>query len=494
MKYVDKNKENYNGFNLIIGDISLPEPSVWYIGNRDDASTEKLKKNTVYGISNGSLNTYWKKVDRGKKLFAKAIDEHTDLNDLVHRLLNVLSDKKDFSMEKIPKTAFTPNLEKCCAPICIERERFNGTIFENEYATRTHTVIIIDNDNHVTFVEQDQYDTISNNYIMKQQCYLLPPNVNTETKDNDSSDNNSNKNSNDNDDNDNDNPNTTPANSNNISNGIITNIGNNNDTTNNLTFNSITSYNNYVSRIRPESLPVSIPIPFQRKNSSSSSFHRTYTTSISPELSYISSLKKYSNSFDNIHYNPNNPSPLSFSSIENITGDILDATSLSSSNSSPHNRYMFNSPVMHPSSITSNYSIPPLYSDLYYNNNISIEKDSDFEYEEEEEKEKEKEKEKNKGNIRIYIDHKSDNESEEKDLEDTFEKFSMKSSSSKRTINSVCKIPTLFSCTPISPTVFDFFETNASNDYKDKTLDNQYVKRNVHDFSKANIHQFKLKL
>jgi len=61
MKYVNKNKDKYNGFNLIVGDVSLPEPSVWYIGNKEYSTTEKLKKNTVYGMSNGSLNTYWKK-------------------------------------------------------------------------------------------------------------------------------------------------------------------------------------------------------------------------------------------------------------------------------------------------------------------------------------------------------------------------------------------------------------------------------------------------
>ena len=440
MKYVNKNKDKYNGFNLIVGDVSLPEPSVWYIGNKDYSTTEKLKKNTVYGMSNGSLNTYWKKIERGKKLFKRAVESHTDLNDLVHKLLDVLSDKKDVPMNKLPKTAFEPKLEKCCAPICIEKERFNGTIFENDYATRTHTVIIIDNNDRVTMVEQDQYDTISNNYVMKQQCYVLPP-------------------------------------------------------TDNINYMGTSAPTDSISYgYSGRSMAMPINIPRHRKNSYGgsigSSFQRSYTTPFTSEIPYyFSPIKNNHHSFDNLYLNYKNPistTPMSLSSIENITGDVVAASSYSS-NSSTRNNYLFNTII--PSSPSPSTSFPNLMSDLHYHSNhaldssssnrISIHRESDYEN---------------------YDDDDNDNNNENDYLEDEMEKMSISSNSPSKidtytnAFNTMEKIPTLSSCTPISPSVFNFFESINSNDYKDKPLENQYVKRNVHDFSKANIHQFKLKV
>lgn len=439
MKYVNKNKDKYNGFNLIVGDVSLPEPSVWYIGNTDNSSTEKLNKNTVYGMSNGSLNTYWKKIERGKKLFARAVESHTDLNDLVHKLLNVLSDKKDVPLDKLPKTAFEPKLEKCCAPICIEKERFNGTIFENDYATRTHTVIVIDNENRVTFVEQDQYDTISNNYIMKQQCYVFPPIDN-------------------------------PTNMNmNIPQYIDESISTP------IHQLPLSNYN------RGMTMPINIPRHRHNSigSSNGNSFHRAYTTSFASDNPYYFSPTKGRHSFDSLYlgYNTIPNTPMSLSSIESITGNTLTALSISNS-SSRNNNYLFNNSIN--SSI--NTSFPTLVSDIHYNSNhmINNEKDSEFD-----------------DDYKNYDNNDDATENENEYLEDQMEKMSIESSSPSKspevTIQKQMeKVPSLSSCTPITPSVFNFFESITSNDYKDKPIESQYVKRNVHDLSKANIHQFKL--
>jgi len=377
-----------------------------------------------------------KKIERGKKLFKRAVESHTDLNDLVHKLLDVLSDKKDVPMNKLPKTAFEPKLEKCCAPICIEKERFNGTIFENDYATRTHTVIVIDNNNHVTFVEQDQYDTISNNYVMKQQCYVFPP---------------------------------------------IDNI--------NYMGTSAPTDISYGYTGRTMTMPINIPR--HRKNSYGSSignsFQRSYTTSFTQEVPFYFSPMKNNNrhSFDNLYLNYKNPisnTPMSLSSIENITGETVAASSLSPSNSSSRNNYLFNTII--PSSPPPNTSFPNIMSDINihsthvvgsYDSRISINRNSDSE------------------------DYDDNNNSENDYLEDDMEKMSISSNSPTKidtytNSNYMEKIPTLSSCTPISPSVFNFFESISSNDYKDKPIENQYVKRNVHDLSKASIHQFKLKI
>ncbi|ORX47914.1 hypothetical protein BCR36DRAFT_294648 [Piromyces finnis] len=446
MKYVDKNKNKYNGFNLIVGDISLPEPSVWYIGNKGYASTEKLKKNTVYGMSNGSLNTYWKKVERGKKLFKRAVENHTDLNDLCHKLLNVLSDKKDIPMDKLPKTAFEPKLEKCCAPICIEKERFNNTIYENDYATKTHTVIVIDNNDHVTFIEQDQYDTISNNYVMKQKCYVYPP----------------------------------------LDNVNYLNTSSSVDSSSNVPFYG------YMPSGRTMTMPINIPR--QRKSSYGSSFensfHKSYTT-LTPEfpLYYSPINNNIHNSFDNIFHNhqPRHHSisntPISLSSVENIAGDVIASPSLSTSNSSSRVGYLFNTAITSSPSSNTNSSFPNLMTtDIHYHSNrhtissgISNKKNkySDFEEEDDDDDDDEKNQ-----NINDHLEDELDN---------------IKLDTYINSTDTIGRIDNLSSCTPISSSVFNFFESITSNDYKDKINENQYVKRNVNDFSKANIHQFNLK-
>ena len=55
--------QEYNGFNLVVGDISTKE--IAYLTNRDQDGPLKLVPGT-YGISNGTLNSAWPKVFRGK--------------------------------------------------------------------------------------------------------------------------------------------------------------------------------------------------------------------------------------------------------------------------------------------------------------------------------------------------------------------------------------------------------------------------------------------
>jgi len=62
--------DKFSGFNLIVGDID----ELYYVSNRAD-SVKQLKQGVVHGVSNGSLDDNWFKVEKGKLLFEKAIKE-----------------------------------------------------------------------------------------------------------------------------------------------------------------------------------------------------------------------------------------------------------------------------------------------------------------------------------------------------------------------------------------------------------------------------------
>ena len=52
---------------------------------------------------------------------------------------------------------FNYYLEKRLAPICIDKERS----YQGNYGTRTHTIILVDQQNQVFFAEIDRYKQVS---------------------------------------------------------------------------------------------------------------------------------------------------------------------------------------------------------------------------------------------------------------------------------------------------------------------------------------------
>jgi uncharacterized protein with NRDE domain len=144
--YADKLRrqgDKYSGFNVLLGDLS----ELLYVSNRNE---ETVVVNTgSHGLSNHLLDTDWPKVHEGRaRLDALLEDEHVDPEALLELLAarNVVSGREP------------PGFELSLAPELTTRKMF---LVSPEYGTRSSTVLLVDRDGDVTFVER-QFDATGN--------------------------------------------------------------------------------------------------------------------------------------------------------------------------------------------------------------------------------------------------------------------------------------------------------------------------------------------
>ena len=130
-------KEDYNGFNLIIGS---PDQLLYY--NNIEGEITELSAGT-HGLSNHFLNTPWPKVISGKKM----LHDYVMKKYLVQpsELFEILSNAEIAEDLYLPKTGIDIELERQLSPLFIKTA---------EYGTRCSTVLLVDKENNVTFVER----------------------------------------------------------------------------------------------------------------------------------------------------------------------------------------------------------------------------------------------------------------------------------------------------------------------------------------------------
>ena len=135
-KGLKDNADLYNGYGLIFGDKS----GLYFFSN---LAKKLIKIETgIHGLSNHLLNTPWFKVIKGKGLLKKAIDKK---DNFVDDLFLMLSDKTLSPENELPDTGLTKEIEKSISSIFVETP---------DYGTRSSTVILIDKNDNVTFIEK----------------------------------------------------------------------------------------------------------------------------------------------------------------------------------------------------------------------------------------------------------------------------------------------------------------------------------------------------
>ncbi|MGB9664546.1 MAG: NRDE family protein [Ignavibacteria bacterium] len=138
--YLLSNSRNYNALNLIFGNFD----EIYYYSNVKNEV--ELIQTGIHGLSNNFLDIPWPKVHWAKLRFSDII---RNSNDLINDLLTLLSDNSQFDDDLLPDTG-----------VGIERERLLSSIFikSETYGTRASTVILVDYDNQIKFVERNYED------------------------------------------------------------------------------------------------------------------------------------------------------------------------------------------------------------------------------------------------------------------------------------------------------------------------------------------------
>ena len=131
-----KHGEEYDGFNLIYGTCG----ELHYFTNRGGSSGPV--KPGVHALSNHLLDTSWPKVIAARTRLSQVVRHAEPSSD---ELFKLLADPKPFDSRLLPDTGIGPDRERLLSPLFIEGE---------QYGTRSTTVITVDFEGRLTFIEQ----------------------------------------------------------------------------------------------------------------------------------------------------------------------------------------------------------------------------------------------------------------------------------------------------------------------------------------------------
>jgi len=126
----------YNGYNLIIGNVD----NLFYFSNIS-MEFKKLEVG-IYGLSNHLLDTPWPKVTKAKREFTQILENEQPSEE---EIFSLLYDSTKFPKKDLPKTGLSKEMEMLVSPIFTVTEK---------YGTRSSTVILINNDNTISFTEK----------------------------------------------------------------------------------------------------------------------------------------------------------------------------------------------------------------------------------------------------------------------------------------------------------------------------------------------------
>jgi uncharacterized protein with NRDE domain len=134
---LDREAEKYNGFNLVVGE----KGQFYWYSNRGDG-VRSLSAG-IYGLSNQLLDTPWPKVAKSKDALVHLLAEREAPS--LEELFLILMDHTIAGDEDLPDTGVGLEWERILSPVFIKSPT---------YGTRSSTVVLIDADNRVTFVEK----------------------------------------------------------------------------------------------------------------------------------------------------------------------------------------------------------------------------------------------------------------------------------------------------------------------------------------------------
>ncbi|MBN6189187.1 NRDE family protein [Aneurinibacillus sp. BA2021] len=133
---VQKNREHYNGFNLLVGDTDR----LYYYSPLLNEIKEVAPG--IHGVSNAVLDTPWPKVRKGVQGM-DAVMQQEKIQE--SELFAMLANAEQAPEEELPDTGVGIEWERTLSPLFIASAG---------YGTRAMTVLTIDNDNNIMFTEK----------------------------------------------------------------------------------------------------------------------------------------------------------------------------------------------------------------------------------------------------------------------------------------------------------------------------------------------------
>lgn len=134
-----KNREDFAGFNVLLGNSN----QLLHYNNILDEKTEIAPG--THSLSNHTLNTPWPKVIKGKTRLQEVQERNSEeIN--IDELFQILLDPQQAPDEKLPNTGVGIEMERALSSLYIH--------IPPNYGTRSSTVLLIDQNDQVTFVER----------------------------------------------------------------------------------------------------------------------------------------------------------------------------------------------------------------------------------------------------------------------------------------------------------------------------------------------------
>jgi uncharacterized protein with NRDE domain len=137
LKHIKTIGHRYNGFNLIIGDMS----GLYYYSNKADKIKEL--KPGLYGLSNHLLDTPWPKVEKGKRGLEKLLAKEKQMN--TEDIFSLLADRTFPPDDRLPDTGIDLDWERMLSPLFIKSDI---------YGTRSSSIVLIDRSRKTSFTER----------------------------------------------------------------------------------------------------------------------------------------------------------------------------------------------------------------------------------------------------------------------------------------------------------------------------------------------------
>jgi uncharacterized protein with NRDE domain len=144
----------YNGFNLLVADVSVQNPSLLWLSNRVQMGKSlrhrkvmnpQALKPGVYGLSNGMLDSPWPKVQHRIGAFAQLLAMDTGQFKRAENYLGIMSDMTQAPDEYLPETGVSYEWEKVLSSAFIRTPN---------YGTRATSLIRVRRDGKYEVVEK----------------------------------------------------------------------------------------------------------------------------------------------------------------------------------------------------------------------------------------------------------------------------------------------------------------------------------------------------